>query len=173
LERRHLEDFLATQAAYLEKHPEQWRKVYRRIMKMFGDEFGPNFKTAGENLGKAFARGLREARDEVAAAARALAAEVEKYLKLRSPAQAGPLASLDRWFEPFAETLLQGLDSSAIQRTLAAAVRAPSIAAPALAAAGPCAAGVTLNVTVTGNTLLTSARPPARSRSASVPTFIS
>lgn len=114
LQKQHLQDQLDRLQEYLAKHPEAWKKVHNKIMKLFKDAFGPNYQTAGENLGKAFAKGLREADASLSSAARDMAKLIAKYLKLGSPAEAGPLADLDKWWSPFAATLLKGLDTSKI-----------------------------------------------------------
>jgi len=55
-------------------------------------EFRAAFADSGEELGLAFSRGLARAEHAVDTSAKALAAAVAKYLRLRSPAEAGPLA---------------------------------------------------------------------------------
>lgn len=54
--------------------------------------FRAAFAESGELLGLSFSRGLARARREVGESARGLADEVARFLKMRSPAEAGPLA---------------------------------------------------------------------------------
>jgi TP901 family phage tail tape measure protein len=122
LKRRHLEDELKDLEVYLEKHPKAWGAVHAKIMGMFANDFGPGFKTAGHNLGKAFAQGLDDASDAVHTAAKNLARIVQKYLKLNSPAEAGPLSSLDQWWTALGPTLLSGAELESVSRALAGAV---------------------------------------------------
>jgi hypothetical protein len=76
--------------------------------------FGETFKLAGEQLGLDFARGLKDAKGPIAKAADELAHLVETYLKLRSPAEKGPLSKLDEWWKPLGDTLTGGVDFGSI-----------------------------------------------------------
>jgi hypothetical protein len=60
LKKRHLEDMLADVQENLAKHPKAWRKAHAKIMKIFAEEFGPDFKTAGADLGTGFRNSLIE-----------------------------------------------------------------------------------------------------------------
>ena len=139
LRRRQLQDMLDDHAAFLEKHPSKWRDAHAKIMGIFKSEFGPDFKEAGQNLGAGFAKGLTESMAGMQRAAAQLAGMIASYLKLRSPAERGPLADLDRWWKPLAPTLLSGLDVNAIDRALSDAIGRPvtaPIGAGAFASAG-------------------------------------
>lgn len=116
LQKQHLQDQLDDMEKYLEKHPHAWRRIHRKIMHMFHNEFGPDFKEAGANLGIGFAQGLREAVGDVGGAADYLAKQIAKYLKLHSPAELGPLSDLHKWWTPLGETLVSGLDLGAVQQ---------------------------------------------------------
>ena len=58
----------------LQKHPALYQKYHDQVMALFADSFGPDFQTAGLNLGRAYATGLEQAQSAVAAAAAKLAA---------------------------------------------------------------------------------------------------
>ena len=141
----------------LAKHPEEWNKIQKKIKKLLED-YGADYRTAGENLGKAFAKGIDDAADAVARSAKNLAGIVAKYLKTSSPTEKGPMASLDRWWDPFASTLVSGLDTRLIQRSLAAAASPGRLGAvplrPAVAGVvgpgGGGAGGRVINVTING-----------------------
>lgn len=155
LRRRHLEDQLAQLEAYLAKHPGKWKKVHKRIMKLFEDEFGPDMKEAGANLGAGFVEGLNESFAAVDSAAHKLAKLIAKYLRLNSPAEAGPLSSLDKWARPFAKTYLKGLDTGAIERALSLSPGGLGLAGAGGGVSSVMRGGLRpIQVTVTGNTLL-------------------
>lgn len=104
--------------------------------------------SSGTNLGKAFAEALEDTQGRVTSAVKALAKVVQDYLRLRSPAKVGPLASLDTWWTAMPETLIAGVDTSMIGQ-VAAGIAAPDGGAPGGAPAG--AAPTVINVTVQGN----------------------
>jgi hypothetical protein len=110
----------------LEKHPEEWKAIHAKIMKLFHVSFGPDYRTVGKNMGKAFADGIRDSFNDVQAAVTELAKLVAKYLKLNSPAEAGPLSSLDTWWKPMASVLVGGIDKGVLGQGLADAVTSPS-----------------------------------------------
>jgi hypothetical protein len=60
LRKRHLEDMLADLQENLDKNPKAWRKNHAKIMKIFEDDFGPDFKAAGGALGTGFREQLIE-----------------------------------------------------------------------------------------------------------------
>lgn len=122
------------------------------------DKWAEDMKKSGATAGDMFAKGLESQADAVSAAAEKLAKAAAKKLKLNSPAEAGPLSSLDTWWRAFSETLLKGLNLNAIKSAINEAVN-PNIALQF--ATGnlrvPVATGVTVvnqfSITVTGNTL--------------------
>ena len=67
------------------------------------------YQNAGQALGQAFADGIMAAIPAIQAAAQAAAEAAAQYLELNSPADKGPLSTLDRWWEKFAPTLYQPL----------------------------------------------------------------
>lgn len=123
LQKQNLQDQLDRLQAYLNLHPEAWKRVHAQIMAMFHDSFGPNYVTAGDNLGKAFATGIRQSFGSVRSALSELADLVAKYLKLRSPAELGPLSDLHTWWTAFTPTLLSGLDTAAMEDAISGALR--------------------------------------------------
>jgi TP901 family phage tail tape measure protein len=114
LQKQHLQDMLSAMGTSLSRHPEMWRKYHAEIMKIFHVEFGPGYKTAGTNLGVGFSEGIRESFGTVEKTLHEFAALVAKYLKLKSPAERGPLSTLNTWWDAFTPTLLSGLDTAGI-----------------------------------------------------------
>jgi hypothetical protein len=133
-----LDEQLATLQERLAKHPGEYDKINAKIKKLLAD-FGIPMKAAGENLGKAFAAGLRSQVDEVEDAARALARAVERQLKGKSPTEAGPMSTLDTWWTGVGKTLVGGLDYRPVER--AAARMAGLLALPAMNGAALAGAG--------------------------------
>jgi TP901 family phage tail tape measure protein len=113
LQRQQLEDMLNDLEKMLEKHPEKWRKLQKIIGGVFA-EFGITYKQAGKNLGVAFAEGMEQAFDKVEKTAKAIAALVEKYLRVKSPTKAGPMSDLDTWWAKLPETLVGSMNVSDI-----------------------------------------------------------
>jgi TP901 family phage tail tape measure protein len=110
-----LDEQLATLQERLSKHPEEYDKIQKRIQALLRS-YGIPMQASGKLLGQAFAKGLDDAADEVAKSAKKLAQIVEKYLRLRSPAEAGPMRDLNRWWEGLAPSLTGGIDYRAISR---------------------------------------------------------
>ncbi|MBA3875568.1 MAG: hypothetical protein C0498_01305 [Anaerolinea sp.] len=103
---------------YLSKHPEEWRKTNAQVLELL-DKYGISFYNSGATLGEAFAEGLRSQAKAVAAAAAALAAAATKFLKVKSPAEAGPLAEdQSAWGANLASSWLRGLSSGLSNVTL-------------------------------------------------------
>jgi len=109
--RSHLEKWLAIQEAALEAGNKQWVKVHNQLMKKFKDEFGPDYETAGKNLGAAFAQGLESSMDQMGSAAKKLAKLIADYLRTGSPTKKGPMSTLDKWWGGFVPALMSGLDT--------------------------------------------------------------
>jgi TP901 family phage tail tape measure protein len=115
--RRHLTARLAAIEASIETEKDGWAKHSAEVLKVFHQISG-DYAEAGRNLGAAFVQGLNESTGALSGAAERLAEAIARYLKLHSPAREGPLSDLHRWWEPFAPTLMRGLDSSAIDDAL-------------------------------------------------------
>lgn len=140
LQRRHLEAQLAEYEAKMMAQPERadfWQKKITATLRAHG----VNYKSAGELLGKAFARGMRESFAEVERTAEAMARLVAKYLRLKSPADEGPLSDLDGWWKGFASTLVSSLNSRDIEAALAGLVSSRAYAAPSFRASSAGMAG--------------------------------
>lgn len=143
-----LEGMLTQLDTYLQKHPERWAAVMTTIDKKFNKEWGPQFATAGANIGIAFANGLRDSISDVVAAAKEMAKALEPYLKGHSPTEKGPLSSIDTWWKGLAPALVSGLNTDLIGASISKAVTPPSIG---VAAGGGGGGDVIINVTVEGN----------------------
>jgi hypothetical protein len=114
-QRIHLQDELDQVKSFLAKHPEQYKEAQRRVNVVL-KQAGVDAKFWGTAIGIALADGMREASGEVKNAAQDLAALIARYLKLKSPAEAGPMSDLDKWWTPFASTLLAGVDTGAFSK---------------------------------------------------------
>ncbi|MED0739025.1 hypothetical protein [Aneurinibacillus thermoaerophilus] len=90
---------------------------------------------SGQTLGNMFAYGLESSLSRVREAANRVARAVQDRLKLNSPAKEGPLSTLDRWWNAFADTLLEGLDTNAINAAMNAMVN-PNLSFGSLGAVG-------------------------------------
>jgi multidrug efflux pump subunit AcrA (membrane-fusion protein) len=121
LQRRAMEDRLADLQEALMKHPEQWEKINEEITTLLNN-YGIDYQAAGAILGTSFAHGLRDARASIVKEIMAIAKIIRRYLRLKSPAERGPLHDLNKWWRPFAPTLLSGLDTDAIRRGALSAV---------------------------------------------------
>jgi hypothetical protein len=108
------------------------------IVRAFG-KFG---KGAGENYKRYLKRSLDGLDSTIA---RAIATKVEPYLKLGSPAKRGPLSKLDKWFTPFTDTLMGGVDMAGMAKSSA------TVAGASLPGRGGAVGGTTVVVNVDGN----------------------
>lgn len=128
-QKQHLDDELATLGTMLEKHPEKYKTIQDKIIKLL-KSYGISYSSAGKLLGTSFAKGLKESEDDVYAAARRIANTVARILQLNSPAREGPLSTLDSWWAPFDDTLLSGLNTGSINKAMIrAATPGPAAAA--------------------------------------------
>lgn len=118
LKAQNITDTLAAMEKELEGHPKLWKKDHTAIMKLFKQDFGPDYETAGKNLGDAFKTGVNNAFDGVSGAAAKLAKAISDYLELHSPARKGPLSTLNTWWAPLAATLASGIDTRSLDQTL-------------------------------------------------------
>lgn len=134
-----LDEQLVVLQGRLAKHPEEHDKIQRKIVKLL-NSYGVDMKTSGENLGKAFARGLDAAQDDVRRSAQSLARIVAQYLQTHSPTEKGPMASLDTWWEAVPSTLAGGINNGELGATL-------NRAAPSRSGGG---GGTTISVTIQG-----------------------
>lgn len=106
-----------------------------------------SFGRFGRDAGNNYKRYLRRSLDDLdSVIARTLANKVEPFLKLGSPAKRGPLSKLDKWFTPFTDTLMEGVDTAALARSSSAIAGA---ALPGMK--GGVGGGTTVVVNVSGN----------------------
>lgn len=84
--------------------------------------FDKGYKNSGQLLGIEFAAGLAATQKKVVGAARAIARAIQNILELNSPAKEGPLSDLDKWWTPFSDTLLKGVDTRPLAATVTGAV---------------------------------------------------
>jgi hypothetical protein len=102
------------QAAYqaeLDKVIEKYAALMQEVIDAQNEMLGQagTYQNAGQALGQAFAQGIMDAIPAIQAAAQAAAEAAAQYLELNSPADKGPLSTLDRWWDAFAPTLYQPL----------------------------------------------------------------
>jgi TP901 family phage tail tape measure protein len=102
------------QAAYqaeLDKVIEKYAQLMQEVIDAQTTLLGQagTYQNAGYTLGVSFADGILAAIPAIQAAAQAAAEAAAQYLQLNSPADKGPLSTLDRWWEKFAPTLYQPL----------------------------------------------------------------
>lgn len=88
-----LEKALGDLQENLKRRNGEWRNNLAEVESILNDKtVADSIETSGKKLGLAFIEGLKETRKGVGKAAEALAREVADYLKLKSPADKGPLA---------------------------------------------------------------------------------
>lgn len=124
-----LESQRNVERASLERSLENWGGNFMRLRAMVGgnhatvlgqvNQFGDALSVSGERLGHGYADGLRRAFPDLRRAGEQAAGILARYLQLHSPADAGPLSSLDKWWKPFGATLTGGADFDAAQRLMA------------------------------------------------------
>jgi len=95
--------------ASLANHRITYEQYHKRVLDLF-KKYIPDYRLSGKAIGFAIADGLRDAIEEVKKAAGELADAIAAKLKLKSPAEEGPLSTLDTWWSSFTSTLLSGLD---------------------------------------------------------------
>jgi len=124
-----LESQRNVERASLERSLDNWGSNFMRLRAMVGgnhatvlgqvNQFGDALSVSGERLGHGYADGIRKAFPDVRKAGEQMAGILARYLQLHSPADAGPLAKLDRWWKPLGATLLGGTDFDAAQKLMA------------------------------------------------------
>ena len=140
LRREHFQTALTNLQTHLTAEGATHQKAHTAIMALF-KKFGVEYSDAGAALGDAFAAGLRSKTKAVQDAAEALAAAAARPIKLRSPAEVGPLAQLDHFWDKFVPTLTSGLNLSGMTAAVAGAVTFPS---PASFGGGAATSGPTI-----------------------------
>lgn len=138
LQKRNLEDQLNDLIANLQKHPQKWDFYQQKVLAVIRS-YVRDFRGAGQMLGDSFAAGLEQSVENIEKAGNKLAATIAQYLHLHSPAEKGPLSTLDTWWSSFGSTLVSGLDTSIVSRAaagLAGGMGALSTSGSALTSAG-------------------------------------
>jgi len=169
LQKQHLDDLLANFEKQMQRHPERaafWQHKITETLR----KYGITYQSAGAAMGDAFALGLRQSEHAIEAEIKKIARIIERYLRLHSPAETGPLSSLHQWWAPFAGVLTSGLDPSVVRSAalgMADASRVPyqggsSAGLARASAAGGMAAPYQIVVPVSGNTFLTNERETLR-----------
>lgn len=123
-----LESQRNVERASLERSLENWGGNFMRLRGMFTGNhntmlgqvqaFSDRISVSGETVGANYAAGIRDSFPTVRRAAGDLAGIVSQYLQLHSPAEKGPLSSLDTWWKPLGDTLIGGSNFNAINRAL-------------------------------------------------------
>lgn len=130
---------LETLRTQLAKRPGEYAKINAKIVTLLKG-FGVDMANSGELLGESFAKGLRRAERDVELAAEALAKAAQRPMRLRSPAETGPLSDLDQWWSGLAPTLVSGIDysafSAAADRIAAAMVPVETVSAGGAVSSG-------------------------------------
>jgi tape measure domain-containing protein len=122
-ERKRLEDGLENLRAQLEKRKVNWTKFNKDLAAITGNpDYQKAMRNSGLTLGSEFAKGLTKSESDITKAIKRIAALVQKYLKLESPAEKGPLSSLDKWWKSFGDTLIDGFDERLFAKKLSKAV---------------------------------------------------
>ena len=117
--------------------------------------FARRMRISGANIGKSIAEGLDGSKGELKVAAKGIADLLEAWLKTASPTKVGPMSDLDHWWDGLAPALADGIDTGAIEGTIATATARPSLRMSAAAA------GSVINLTVTDSTLAGMSREQA------------
>lgn len=117
LQETQLQTILDNLSKSLALHPGEWQKVHDEIMKMFSTSFGPDYDTAGKNMGIGFAKGIEKSFTNVKKVVAKLAGLIADYIP-KSPAKVGPLSKSPNWTGYLTDGLKPGLVSGAIAAAL-------------------------------------------------------
>lgn len=117
--------------------------------------FARRMRISGANIGKSIAQGLDGSKGELKVAAKGIADLLSEWLKTASPTKKGPMSDLDHWWDGLAPALAEGIDTGAIEGSIATATSRPSLRMSAAAA------GSVINLTVTDSTLAGMSREQA------------
>lgn len=104
-----------------------------------------DYYRSGQTLGNMFAYGLESSISRIKEAASKVAKAVSSRLELHSPAEEGPLSTLNTWWNAFSDTILEGLDTRAINAAMNAMVN-PNLSFGSLGAVGAKAMASTSSV---------------------------
>jgi hypothetical protein len=104
---------------------------------------GADYATSGAILGREFAAGIAASKRGIIRQARLIASAIQRILQLNSPADEGPLSTLDTWWDAFIPTLTSGLDTRGLENSVKKAVASPSFSS---GAGGSGSSTITVNV---------------------------
>jgi hypothetical protein len=88
---------------------------------------GADYATSGAILGREFAAGIAASKRGIIRQARLIASAIQRILQLNSPADEGPLSTLDTWWDAFVPTLTSGLDTRGLSAAVSGAVKPPNL----------------------------------------------
>jgi small-conductance mechanosensitive channel len=109
LQRQAQQAYQAEINAAVAKYQQLMQAVIDQQNALLGEQ--SDYYNAGYTLGQQFAQGILASIPLIEQAGLAAAEAVSRYLELHSPAKAGPLAELDRWWRAFVPTLVRPLDT--------------------------------------------------------------
>ena len=118
-----LENSLNDLRTALEQKRINWTKWKGDFKALMADpKFAAAMEKAGTNLGSEFSAGLLKSKNRIENALEEIAKLVERYLRVKSPTDLGPMNDLNKWWRGFGDTLIEGFDDRAFARKLGAAV---------------------------------------------------
>jgi TP901 family phage tail tape measure protein len=138
----------------LKNNANAYKGNFANIKKMV-DIFARRMRISGANIGKSIAEGLNRSKGELRGAAKGIADLLAAWLETKSPTDVGPMSNLDHWWDGLAPALAEGIDTGAIEGSIATATARPSLRMSAAAA------GSVINLTVTDSTLAGMSREQA------------
>jgi len=131
-----------------------YRGNFAQIQRLV-NAFVRRMRISGANIGKSIAEGLDGSKGELKVAAKGIADLLAAWLETKSPTDVGPMSNLDHWWDGLAPALAEGIDTGAIEGSIATATARPSLRMSAAAA------GSVINLTVTDSTLAGMSREQA------------
>lgn len=153
-ERAKLEGALARMTGFFENVRNLSLKKTRGTVARL-NQLATSFLSSGKALGENFADGLTAVLPRIGAAGKAIAQILQDYLKTGSPTKKGPMSDLDTWFDGLASGLAQGVDTRALEGTIANATVAPTIGG--ISGSGE----ITINLNVSDQTMAGMSREQA------------
>jgi hypothetical protein len=152
-EQAKLDDRLAALRSHFEKVKGMSAAQTSAVIKKLR-EFDRNFRYSGEIMMDALVKGILGRAGKIKNAASAVAKILRDYLKLNSPAKKGPLSDINHWFDALAPTLMNGVDTAAIEQGL-------NSMAPGSAGSRRSGGSVTINLNVSDQTFAGMSREQA------------
>lgn len=118
LKREKFEVALANLQTQLEKEGASHKESHTKILALF-KKFGVDYEKSGAAMGQAFVDGIKSKVGAVERAAESLAKAAAKYNQLKSPAEKGPLSTVDKWWKPLPGMLAAQLSPAPVERAAA------------------------------------------------------